>query len=395
MTLKHTAGAVGHGSDDGWAALLGDVYDASLDGRRWPDVVRRVAGTFDSGMCCLHSYDMLRRRGATNVEFNLDDTARRAYAEYFCQLNPWIPQGRRQGAAGEILVGSQVISDAQLERTEFYTDLLRRRDLFYSLGVVLGQEGQMRVSVTLLRSRARGDFDAREQRRLARLGQHLQRAREVQARLAAVDHERGALADVLDQLPLGVVLLAPGGRVLVANRAARRFAAARDGFELGADSLRPTDGAAAARLRALLAGAAAIDSGVPGGGWLLLQRPSGRRPYALLAAPLGRSERGPDAPSRQAVGIAFISDPEETPRDADDALGSLFGLTRAECGLASGLLAGLSVEQAAAQRGIRVATARTHLSRIFAKTRTSRQAQLVTLLERCLKPSESGVRTTP
>lgn len=388
MTRKNT-GLVGvPGSGDGWASLLDDIYDASLDARRWSLAVRRVAEALDSSMCCLHSYDMTRRQGVTDVEVGLDDAARRAYAEHFCQLNPWIPPGRRGSVAGELLVGSHVISDAQLERTEFYTDLLRSRDLFYSLGVVLGQEGQTRVSVTLLRSRARGDFDAREQRLLAQLGRHLQRAREVQVRLAAVDDERGTLADVLDRLPLAVVLLAPGGRVLLANRAARRVAAARDGLELGADELRPSDRTAAARLRALLSGAAARDSGaLRGGGWLLLPRPSGRRPYALLAAPLGRTHRAQASPGCQAVGIAFISDPEDAPRDADVALGSLFGLTRAECALASRLLAGMSVEEAAAQRGIRVATARTQLSRIFAKTDTSRQSQLVTLLERCLKPS--------
>jgi DNA-binding CsgD family transcriptional regulator len=62
-------------------------------------------------------------------------------------------------------------------------------------------------------------------------------------------------------------------------------------------------------------------------------------------------------------------------------LNTLFDLTPAEVRLAMDLASGLSVTQSAAERGVTVKTARTYLDRIFYKTGTHHQSQLVALLK--------------
>jgi len=57
-------------------------------------------------------------------------------------------------------------------------------------------------------------------------------------------------------------------------------------------------------------------------------------------------------------------------------------LTPAEARLAADLADGLTLEESAERSSTQVATARTHLKRIFAKTRTRRQSELVRLLLR-------------
>lgn len=64
---------------------------------------------------------------------------------------------------------------------------------------------------------------------------------------------------------------------------------------------------------------------------------------------------------------------------AGPMVASVFGLTRAEQRVFEEIAAGQSVEQAAERLGIAVSTIRTHLLRLFAKTETSRQSDLVTL----------------
>jgi DNA-binding CsgD family transcriptional regulator len=59
------------------------------------------------------------------------------------------------------------------------------------------------------------------------------------------------------------------------------------------------------------------------------------------------------------------------------ALISLYGLTRGEAALAEKLLQGKSIEDAAEELFISAHTARTHLKRIFMKTDTHRQPELV------------------
>src|SRR5690606_37813238 len=63
-----------------------------------------------------------------------------------------------------------------------------------------------------------------------------------------------------------------------------------------------------------------------------------------------------------------------------DNLGHRFGLTRAEAILALEICKGDGREAAAQRCGISVSTAHTHLNRIFSKTGTRRQAELVHLL---------------
>jgi DNA-binding CsgD family transcriptional regulator len=61
----------------------------------------------------------------------------------------------------------------------------------------------------------------------------------------------------------------------------------------------------------------------------------------------------------------------------ESVLCKLYGLTRGEAALASILLRGKSIEEAAAELFISPHTARTHLKRIFMKTDTHRQTELV------------------
>jgi DNA-binding CsgD family transcriptional regulator len=78
-----------------------------------------------------------------------------------------------------------------------------------------------------------------------------------------------------------------------------------------------------------------------------------------------------------------------------DLLRSHFGLTLAEARLALHLVAGGTLRSAAVKLGITYETARSSLKKIFRKTETRRQAQLVivilTALLECLEASVSVV----
>ena len=109
-----------------------------------------------------------------------------------------------------------------------------------------------------------------------------------------------------------------------------------------------------------------------------VRRPSGRRPFNLLVTPLlsGRE----DSTLRNAVTTLFISDPGRSFGHQDAAIRTLFGLTEAEAELVLLLCDGLSLEEAALRRGVKMNTARTQLKYVFAKTKTGRQSELVRLI---------------
>ena len=67
----------------------------------------------------------------------------------------------------------------------------------------------------------------------------------------------------------------------------------------------------------------------------------------------------------------------------------LFDLSSSEARLATALASGLSLKEAAAQSHVTVKTCRTYLEKIFAKTGTHRQGELVALLK-AAQPIRTG-----
>lgn len=80
--------------------------------------------------------------------------------------------------------------------------------------------------------------------------------------------------------------------------------------------------------------------------------------------------------------VENLSPHAEADDEVEERLHQLLGLTAREAHLALSLAAGRSLAEHAVGRGVSLETARTHLRGLFAKTDTSRQGELVALLNR-------------
>ncbi len=132
------------------------------------------------------------------------------------------------------------------------------------------------------------------------------------------------------------------------------------------------------RLDAALARAVARTAPLPSA--TRCSRPSGRSPLIVVVRPIPwatRLLRGNDG-----AAVLTLVDPNDRPAPAPGLWREAFNLTPCEAALAALLMAGHSLESAAATRDCRPATLRVHLRGIFAKTDVSRQADLVALLAR-------------
>ena len=88
-----------------------------------------------------------------------------------------------------------------------------------------------------------------------------------------------------------------------------------------------------------------------------------------------------------AVAAVFIGRPE--PEGEAAVLAAAFGLTSAEAQVLTSLLAGRTRAETAAHLGITLATTKTHLINIFAKTGVKRQAELMRLAAQVLPPTRT------
>lgn len=366
----------GRDAKTGILDLIGQVYDAALDERLWPGLAPRIARTFDSSSAVIQSRDLRdgRVEVLTTTE-NFDQASLESYASYYGRRDVWLERAAAMRST-EVLASKDLISDQELERTEFYQDFLRTRSAFYVVGAGFPIEGGSLCVIGIHRPRESRPYDEADKRDVAAFLPHLGRALEIRRRLAGLAIERLAAIDLIDRSGTATLVLTGDGHVLYANASAGRLLGAGDAIRVIGGRLTAMDRSAAGRLAALIRTSADTAAGKPGGagGAISIFR-ANRLPLTALVAPFRPALGGTGLPAA----IVFLRDPERL-CPSGPALQSLFGLTPSEAAVAAAIAGGKAVDDLAAGLGITLNTMRTHLKSIFAKTGTNRQAQLVSVI---------------
>ena len=360
-------------------ALVGQIYDAAHNADLWPGVLDSLAEAFHGQSTNLIFHDLSTHAGGIAWSARTDPDCLALYRQHYYALDPWGNAANGEGAfrPGTSFLDDELVPRAELVRGAFYNDFGRRFGVQRTVGSVLRREGAAVSVIAVTRPDRDRPFGETERAKMRILAPHLQRALQLHRRLTNLALQREASFDVMERLPIGVVVLDRRGASLFSNRLARQFAEACDGF--GFDGLGPTgvNGDHTARLRTLIAGAARTvgGEGTDAGGMMSLARPSLKRPYQVLVSPLGRGISGDESDHVPAV-IVFISDPERGPEVDAEALRRLYGLTGAEALLVRRLTEGHSLDAAARHQCIAPSTARTHLKRAMAKVGVHTQSEL-------------------
>jgi DNA-binding CsgD family transcriptional regulator len=184
----------------------------------------------------------------------------------------------------------------------------------------------------------------------------------------------GILERALDMLDYALVIVDEQARVEYRNRAAATL------LKGSACPLAVTAGRLAARSKSLQSELRSAIARVCATQRLsaLFTADPGRAPLRLVLAPI---ELGSPGPETRGVAI-WIASAQAAFLPDERTLAVLFGLSTAEARLGRGLLIGRTPEECARDAGIGVATVRSQLHSMFAKTGARRQAELVALLSK-------------
>lgn len=169
------------------------------------------------------------------------------------------------------------------------------------------------------------------------------------------------LQRALDVVSSAVLLIGPNHELLWANREGRNLLEREDGFSQ----------------RAIEQALTGVDSKDARGAFSTVPRPSGKRPFQMAVVPVPPSS------------LIFVHDPELRRRCCTESLRKAYGFTKSEAAVAACIANGQNLAEIATELGISMNTVRAHLKRLFAKTRTSRQAELALLLGAGIVPTTS------
>ncbi len=355
--------------------LIRLIYECAVDARQWPHFAASFSKALDDAWVVMGLPDA-GNQDVIALTHGVEPAWMRRYQEYYCHLDVRARRARPFWKPGGLLRREQVISDAELEKTEFYHDYLRPQRRFYSAAVLLDQEGSLPSLVDVGHQGATPVSEA-ELALLGELVPHLQTAVRLRQRITGLETRLEYASAALDGLRRPLIVTDSSGRIVHINRRAEALLKSNGGLSAGADGLRAASSRQTAHLRELIARAASTvtGNGQHPGGVIQVQR-VGHPPLKLQIAPLawpsGRNGRRP------AVAI-FLPEPERTANPDPTLLGALLDLTPAEARLTAVIAGGGTIQQFADEAGVSLNTARTLLKRVFSKTGVSRQAELVRL----------------
>ncbi len=359
------------------------ISEAALEPGAWTAVARELS----------------RELGGAAVGILLDFPHREARAVYRAGLRPEISErfaglqalgevpwesGHLTHWIGRFGLGSEVFPEDAIQDTLFYREWMEPQGLppFSPLCHTIAVEDDRWVAVIAsFRTALSRPFTDEDLALCNLLVPHLANAFCVSQRLLGVQRQRLALAEVVDRLPTGVILIDAQGQPVVRNRVADEIIAQDDGFRVDADGIHAHDPREDVALQQLVRSGLRPSRGEEpeSGGVMAVTRLSGRRAFTVVVSRLLRLPFEPAAPLG-AEAVLFVSDPASNPVTTIEVLQSLYNLTRAEAELVQLLAQGCKLEEAAQVRGVTVNTARSQLKQVFSKTDTKRQGELVRLV---------------
>lgn len=357
-----------------FSALVADIYDAALDPSLWEQTLQRVFSAAGGNAGTLFVFDRRRGRWQHFTNGNLDPEEGRKYDEYYGRIDP-LPSFMERTRAGAIVTARAVMTERQ-RRGEFFSDWAKPNEVGDAIFVNLlgGPDG---VCVLAMGHPWRSEpFATPEVLRLVGLlAPHFQRAMQAQMGFGPLNLVRDGALDLVEHWRHGCVIISALGHVLYANRVASEIAGARDGLSLGSRGLRAASDDAA--LQHLIHQACTGDRHGPrSSSRIAVSRDSGRKPYSVQVMPL----RSRNAVFSTAAALVLIVDSERTAPPSPEDLQKLYDLTPAEAEVAIRVLKGRGLQSVADELCVTRSTVRVHQQRVFEKTGTHRQAELVRLL---------------
>jgi DNA-binding CsgD family transcriptional regulator len=361
-------------------SLVESVYDASLDGEQWPAFLSMLAQQLSGVLPTLFIHDTRAHSGALAINVGYDTGTVRAYKDHFAERNLWLRSGTHLLTPGSVRTSHIMCSRQAFLTSEWYADYCRPLNISQGIGATIHRDAMVTSNIAIFAGDDRAEFASEEIALLKALMPHMQRALKIHMHVAEANLRQGEFVEAMEPLAVGVILVTASAQVLFANRSARRLLDNGDGLMMDREGLRTARSRETSALRALI-GCTVASCGQgqsQSGGGLNVTRPNGRRALQVLVSPI-RPQQTLHLGER-AVAAIYVTDPEQVSERPEVILIRLYGLTPAEAKVAAFIVRGLSARQTAEGLAISYNTVKSHLKRVFAKTGTKRQGDLIRLI---------------
>ena len=361
-----------------FSSTLGMIHDAAFRPAAWDGVLRRLASLTGAVAGGLTQEDPKTGRGTPITYFGFEPTHVERNFDYFLPLNPLFGIAN-QMQPGFIVTNGDVVPTSVFRRSEFYDGWARPQGLCSPITLVTHRADGRYLPLTLVRPDGAGEASDEERALLARFAPHLMHAVRVGLHLQMADARERQLLAALAGLPQAALLVDADRRVTFVNDAGEAFLtrSAPRPLKIVNGELVAADPKSDAELQEAMSRALCAD-GLARGIAVEIRGPLPVEKAVLTLSPLPLDDfwvgYAGSGPTRRSC-MVLIED------WGISALADRHGLTPAETRLVQAIIVGKGLAWAARELGISRSTAQSHLDKVFQKTNTNRQAELVAFVK--------------
>jgi DNA-binding CsgD family transcriptional regulator len=360
--------------------LVSNIYDASINPGLWPRVLEQTCGYIQGIAAVLVAHQTAAGSGEFYFSWGDDPANTESYNRTFCRINPLVVPMFAHSTPGDIVAIGDLVPYDEYFASRFYKEWAAPQGYLDAIHLVLEKSATAFASVAVARHERHGLVDDNARRRMRLLAPHFQRAVAIGKVIDLHNAEATTLADTLDGMVAGMFLVDAQARIVHANASGHQLL--RDGTVLKgpAGCLSAIDDQADQMLREVLAAAHEGDAAIGGKGIAVPLTVNGGDRWIAHVLPLSAGTRRPAANSPGAAAAVFVCKAELELPSPLETLGALYKLTPAELRVLMAMVEVGGVPEVAPMLGISETTVKTHLQRIFDKTGSNRQADLVKLV---------------
>ena len=356
--------------------LIGTVYDAAIDPSVWESAIVRIADFVGGCGAALFCKDAGAYHAASTHSFGYRKPLPVAL---FRQIYP-AAQGHFLGDLEVPIATTDLISFEDFTQTELYRQWAEPQGIVDFLSAVVDRTAISTAIFGIFRHKRNGVVDDRARRQMSLVAPHIRRSVLIGRMFEFKAAEVATFVDTLDGLAAGMFLVDASARLIHANAAGNAILAASDILSLASGRLVAGDAQVDRALRDVFVAAGQGDAALGSKGIAIpLVGRDGER-YVAHALPLTSGARRRAGVIYTAVAALFIRKAELAVPTAPHAIGSAFKLTPTELRVLLAIVEVGGIPEVATAFGVADTTIRTHVSRLFEKTGTARQADLVKLV---------------
>ncbi len=360
------------------SALIGDIYDAALQPSLWANVLENAARFVGGPAASVFSKDVAKSVQVF-YQFGIDPGYVQLYVDKYIKLDP-STNSQLFASVGDIISTKDFIAYDEFLETRFYKEWAHPQLLVDSANAVLEKSATDVAMFTVFRHKRDGLVNGEMRRRMQLLIPHVRRAVLVGRLLERRKSEAAAFADTFDRLSAGMFLVEATGYIVHSNAAGRALLSAGDLLHAAGSRLVAGDPKIDELLQDAFMAAGRGDGaiGVKGIGLPLTSR--GGESYVAHVLPLTSGARRRAGTDYAAVAALFVHKAALDTPSPLEAIAKAYKLTPTELRVLLAIVEVGGAPEVGGALGIAGSTVKTHLSRLYEKTGTSRQADLVKLV---------------